>query len=624
MPGFIPPKPMKNPVRLNRIAGLSEAQKTSLSAYWITSIQEFLAIAELPEGRIHLTNILHVDHARLDELLERAANEIPPERGPGKSLEFEAMIAEYSTGAVKTPAKLRAGERYETIPFTGDLPNVIDFTQQLPSARDQGVRGTCVAYAAAVVRELLEIHYLNTAGVEADIEEVNLSEQFIYWWCKEQDNLPDVNGTYPHLGMECLQAVGSPKEQVWPYNNKQLVGNEGQGPPPGNALGEAWKYRIKRVIRLDPKNIGALKIALTDGKALLFSIPIFNSWYQSRTVRRHGKITMPFPGEKANGAHAMALVGYVDDKEAPGGGYFLIRNSWAPWGFDNPQGAGLGTIPYAFIEAHNMMAATADRASLADVFIRKNAEDTGQTPSSEYRFNSPDIWVRRRDDDEETHQMPIVGQPNTIYVRAWNAGPDAARGVKATIYEAAASTSNWPMDWQEIGDVDFPEILDGESGIASVTWTPTDAGPLCFLARLSSPEDPVLHEWSVRSDNNLAQKNMVVLNLVPGQAAEFMFRMNGLPDKVSLMDLNVNRKQFPRGRVALRMAERQRLRTRPHLIDDEAKLSNLMTKATDHEMVGAKITADSHSKPGETGEIIFTQHYGRLLVGRLVVQVNIV
>ena len=54
------------------------------------------------------------------------------------------------------------------------------------------------------------------------------------------------------------------------------------------------------------------------------------------------------------GGHAMLLVGYEDDGSMPGGGAFIVRNSWGGnWGED-----GYGKIPYAYIELFAMSAAT--------------------------------------------------------------------------------------------------------------------------------------------------------------------------------------------------------------------------------------------------------------------------
>jgi len=622
MPDSTSPKPIANPAPLDRV--LSDDHIASLKAYWITSIQEFLAVAELPDGRHQLAQVLGVDDDQLSSFVKIAERETPPSRGPEKEREDEVMLADYGTGALEPPpSQMRAVEEYETIAFAGELPHLVDYTAHMPVARNQGVRGTCVAYAAAAVREFLEVQFLQATGEQSVTEKVDLSEQFIYWWCKESDHLPRVSGTYPHLGMECLAEIGVPTEAVWPYEAAPKAGNEGQGPPPGSAQDEANRYRVKRVIRIDPKDVDSIKAALAAGKAILFAIPVFNSWYQNRITRRYGKINMPMPSERSSGAHAMALVGYVDDEDAPGGGYFLLRNSWSPWGYDNPQGDGFGSIPYEFIAKHNLTADTGDRASLADVYIRDNLDDEGDTPSEGNKFNSPDIWLRRDDDGQEGHQIACPGESNWLYVRAWNLGPKVAKGVSATLYQATASPSIWPGDWQALGEAEFADIPVGESATTSLAWTPPNDGPDSFFARISSADDPVQHEWSVRNDNNVAQKSLIVLRIKPGAKARFKFLIRGAPGESALMNLDIDRRSFEKGRVELQMVGLERGRS-VRLIEDEARLANLALKSTDEQEVKVTITADDRSMPGEIGEIVFTQHYGRLLIGRLIVQVETV
>lgn len=56
----------------------------------------------------------------------------------------------------------------------------------------------------------------------------------------------------------------------------------------------------------------------------------------------------------------MCLVGYEDDPDVPGGGFFYLRNSWGErWGRDNVLGAGYGRIPYSYLAEHGRSAYTA-------------------------------------------------------------------------------------------------------------------------------------------------------------------------------------------------------------------------------------------------------------------------
>lgn len=58
--------------------------------------------------------------------------------------------------------------------------------------------GTCVAHAAVAVREFL-------VGNRGDPD---LSEQLVYWACKQRDGNPESGGTYIKFAMDVLKTLG--------------------------------------------------------------------------------------------------------------------------------------------------------------------------------------------------------------------------------------------------------------------------------------------------------------------------------------------------------------------------------------------------------------------------------
>ena len=49
----------------------------------------------------------------------------------------------------------------------------------------------------------------------------------------------------------------------------------------------------------------------------------------------------------------MCMVGCQDDPEVPGGGFFLVRNSWGGmWARDSAVEPGYARIPYAYIQKY--------------------------------------------------------------------------------------------------------------------------------------------------------------------------------------------------------------------------------------------------------------------------------
>lgn len=167
---------------------------------------------------------------------------------------------------------------------------------------------------------------------------------------------PNSEGTWLAMAIPLLEREGCCLEPTWPYNPAPIIGNEGQGPPPGGAQLEAITFRAPGYKRLAPTSVPDIKNELAAGRCVAFSVPVFNSWLRSQWVAYSGDITMPVPGEVRVSGHAMCMVGYIDQPNPGlGGGRFIIRNSWGTnWGINSSYGGvptpGYGTIPYAYID----------------------------------------------------------------------------------------------------------------------------------------------------------------------------------------------------------------------------------------------------------------------------------
>ncbi len=216
-----------------------------------------------------------------------------------------------------------------------------EFTvKNLPPIRNQERRGTCVAFATISALEV-------ALGGKKD-----MSEQFQYFSVKQDDGIPDMDGSWVRFSFPALMKRGVCTEKTWPYVPDD-TDDPGQGPAPKGAEKEALKCRPSKIFAIEATDVAAIKTALTKGHCVSFSVPVFNSWLRNVETRRNGKIGMPIPNEGAVGGHAMAFVGYCDDASWPGGGYFILRNSWgAEWAAEHKTGAGYGSIPYAYIEQY--------------------------------------------------------------------------------------------------------------------------------------------------------------------------------------------------------------------------------------------------------------------------------
>lgn len=211
----------------------------------------------------------------------------------------------------------------------GSSPATVDLRALLPPIRDQGQRGTCIAFAVTAAHETARI------GLSGGIED--LAEEILYWGCKQLDRNQS-SGTVFTSAAGALQRWGQPLEELWPYDGYRDDSVPYYRPPAGALdLSNCRRASLRRV-----KN-GAheIKRFLTANQVVVLGIMISHGFLQP--VK--GRIPMPAPQAGFLGGHAVVAVGY-QDATVPNKGSLIIRNSWGnDWG-DN----GYGYLPYAYIQ----------------------------------------------------------------------------------------------------------------------------------------------------------------------------------------------------------------------------------------------------------------------------------
>ena len=332
----------KQGIPLSSIEGFPESAANRLAELWITTAEELVGAAVREDGPLGLAEFLGVSEAEVMELVEQAMAVLPPD------VSFAPDdIGSFGLGALDEPE----GDDPDAEPVSfAPLPGQVDLRDRMPPVRNQRNRGTCVAHACVAVREFL-LGKESTSG--------DLSEQFLYWDCKQKDDYPG-EGTWIRVGMACLKQDGVCVEQVWPYNPQPILGNESQGPPPAGAADKAASYRISDSQKLEPRWVNALRQTLADGKPVAFAVPVFTYWF-TEPVRSTGDVRMPLSTDNVEGGHAMCMAGYEDDPSVPDGGFFLVRNSWGTttWGKDSVVEPGYARMPYAYISQYGSSAYTA-------------------------------------------------------------------------------------------------------------------------------------------------------------------------------------------------------------------------------------------------------------------------
>jgi C1A family cysteine protease len=307
----------------------------------VTTVEEVLALSMLGGD---LPDRISISPAEVARLLEHYRSS--PE-GAAEIASWDRYRAlEYATGltldlAAPPPSTLAVtGARVNAVAAPASV-SLLD--EHLSPIRDQAQRGTCTAFAALACFEYHEHRSTGRAGID-------LSEQFAYWNMVEQSAHHDLLSMF--MG---LRNDGTCFEDTWPYVPTDVPGNDAQGPPPPVATREAHDHRTGAVRQIPARDVGQIRDAIGLQLPVAIGVPVYASWFESPVVRKYGNITVPLPGEAPEPiGHAVALVGYADDQEFAGGGYFVVRNSWGgTWATESEFGAGYGTIPYRYVQGYN-------------------------------------------------------------------------------------------------------------------------------------------------------------------------------------------------------------------------------------------------------------------------------
>ena len=185
-----------------------------------------------------------------------------------------------------------------------NLPNIIDYRDQLLRVRDQGNQGTCFAQSVACVKEWQE---RKDYGFEN-----YFSPQFFYnnRFNKYDNKLNNDNGMYGRDVMKLMKKVGICSESSYPYGrieDKKFISNK--------IYKEAKNHIIKGYARI--YKLGILKEALYNNGPCIITFPVYN--YGNTFWKGIGKHL---------GGHAVTIVGYNEEG-------LILRNSWGKeWGND--------------------------------------------------------------------------------------------------------------------------------------------------------------------------------------------------------------------------------------------------------------------------------------------------
>lgn len=349
LPGLVP---------LQQVPGFDSRLIDELKPYWITSAEEFATLRQVAnsvhgDGLRALSATLRLSAEKQHELLQACLAKST------RALSY-TVFGELDVGAgldidddFAPPPPIPHFAAY-TYPAEGMLlPHA-----HLGPAKQQGSRNTCVAFTMVAMYRII------TQSSE------DLSEQFLYWACKQRDTrasppgmppplLKDGRGTLPQFAVQALIEDGVCLEAEWPYKYVKLEEDVDNGRPSEAVRQLARKRRITSGGPLagNATHSAAICQALSEGLPVLLGVWTYPFWYAGGQSRKAGRVRARLDGEAKRNGHAICAVGYKQDPAAPGGGYIIFRNSYGTdFGEENPDGSGYGHIPYAVVDKDNMFA----------------------------------------------------------------------------------------------------------------------------------------------------------------------------------------------------------------------------------------------------------------------------
>lgn len=171
---------------------------------------------------------------------------------------------------------------------------------------------------------------------------------------------------------------------------------------------------------------------------------------------------------------------------------------------------------------HRFVYGLGNPSPVPDLWLQDDPADPGADLWSGTFWDSPDLWIRNNDDGGTSHQQPEFGQDNWFHARIRNkAGGHAAHFVVTFHSKGFAGTQfEYPNDFLPCiaAKAEF-DLSAGATRIVKAKWPrsliPSRGTHTCLLASVITRSDHPIDGRHVWEDNNLAQKNLMVVDLEP-------------------------------------------------------------------------------------------------------------
>jgi len=138
-------------------AGIGDEQRRLLESLWIESVEEAVAAGSAAGGDTSILEntglkALISSPKALQVLSPTRLSEIQAARQGGG---LGCLVDEQALEDFRRMGRLRPTRATPSGAFEAKLPNAVRLMDRMPPVRDQGQRGTCVAFGAVALREFL-------------------------------------------------------------------------------------------------------------------------------------------------------------------------------------------------------------------------------------------------------------------------------------------------------------------------------------------------------------------------------------------------------------------------------------------------------------------------------------
>lgn len=228
-------------------------------------------------------------------------------------------------------------DKYYSVPnaiLFSEMPSEVDQRSLCAPVGDQGRVGSCTGFMGT--------RLLGFDRNKQKLDPFTYSELYLYYKTRLKEGTASVDGgaTIKDTIQTAIK-IGVCSEDLWPY----VEGNVTKKPPKACDQSAIQHHGIT-YMRV-PQNLLHMKSVIYAGGAIGVGISVYES-FESDEATKTGDIPMPQMGEQLLGGHAILLVGFDSARSV-----FYFQNSWGTsWG---NQG-GFGTLPFAYLERHDLAA----------------------------------------------------------------------------------------------------------------------------------------------------------------------------------------------------------------------------------------------------------------------------